>query len=221
MQCNVLSEDDKVEVLYGSADARASRRVREHLAACPACRDELRALEGTRRKLQLWTLPASGRPAARRPGLRALPVAAALLVALGGAFALRGTEIRYEAGRISMRIGPSDDQALRQLLAEQQARHEREIADIRASLTQPIPAPAALRRSDVQGWIRESEDRQSRAFLARLAEFKERSDSERRLDMARVSAGLSYLDGKNGQHVARTSELMNYMLQASYKGSVR
>jgi hypothetical protein len=80
-----------------------------------------------------------------------------------------------------------------------------------------VPSAAGLGRGEVEAIVHESEARQSQRFLARFEEFKERSDSERRLDMARVSAGLSYLDGKNGQHVARTSELMNYMLQASYK----
>ena len=88
---------------------------------------------------------------------------------------------------------------------------------MRASLATVNTSASVPTRADVLGFIRESEARQSKELLARFEEFKERSDSERRLDMARVSAGLSYLDGKNGQHVARTSELMNYMLQASYK----
>jgi hypothetical protein len=218
MQCNVLGDDEKVDVLYGSAEPAAARRVREHLSVCAPCRDELRALEGTRKQLGLWTLPKSSRQEAiRRRFLPPLAVAAAVLLALGAALALRGSEIRYEEGRVSFRIGPPHDQALRQLLADQDARHQREIAALRATLTPPASQSPAPGPSEVHGWIRESEARQTRAFLARFAEFKERSDSERRLDLARVSAGLSYLDGKNGQHVARTSELMNSMLQASYQ----
>ncbi len=122
-----------------------------------------------------------------------------------------------------MAVSPSaSDRApspsLRQELAELDARHQREIAALKASLAQPSSTVAtAVQPSDVQAWIRESEARQSQQLQARIAEVKERAESQRRLDMARVSAGLSYLDGKNGQHVARTSELMNYMLQASYK----
>jgi hypothetical protein len=136
---------------------------------------------------------------------------------LGGTFALRGSELRYEAGRVSFRVGPQADEPIRRLIEEQDARHQQEMAALRASLTVPASAAAVPSRAEVEAWIRASEARQSEQLLARFAEFKERSDSERRLDMARVSAGLSYLDGKNGQHVARTSELMNYMLQASYK----
>jgi hypothetical protein len=218
MQCNVLGEEDKIDVLYGSAEPAVARRVRQHVSTCTACREELTALEATRKKLSIWTLPESaGQTPARLRLSWGLPLAAAILVALGGAMALRGSELRYEDGRVSLRVGSSDDQPLRRLLAEQDARHQREIAALRASLTATASSAPVPTRADVLGWIRDSEVLQSQQFLARFDEFKERSNSERRLDMARVSAGLSYLDGKNGQHVARTSELMNYMLQASYK----
>ncbi len=36
MQCNVLDEADKIDVLYGSAEPAQARRVREHLSACAA-----------------------------------------------------------------------------------------------------------------------------------------------------------------------------------------
>ena len=35
------------------------------------------------------------------------------------------------------------------------------------------------------------------------------------MDLARVAAGLSYLDGQYGQQVARTNELMSYVLDAT------
>jgi hypothetical protein len=218
MQCNVLGEEDKIDVLYGSVEPARARRVRKHLSACAECREEFTALEGTRRTLGTWRLPESSRrPPARLRLSWCLPLAAAVLLTLGGALALRGFELRYEAGRVSFRIGPSDDQPLRRLIEERDGRRQREIAALRASLSTPSSSAAVPTRADVLSWIRESEARQSGQLLSRFEEFKERSDSERRLDMARVSAGLSYLDGKNGQHVARTSELMNYMLQASYK----
>ena len=39
----------------------------------------------------------------------------------------------------------------------------------------------------------------------------------RRADMAQVAASLSYLDGRHGQRLARTNELLGYFLQASDK----
>jgi hypothetical protein len=35
------------------------------------------------------------------------------------------------------------------------------------------------------------------------------------VDLARVAAGLSYLDGQHGQQIARTNELMGYVLGAA------
>src|SRR5206468_3453117 len=49
-----------------------------------------------------------------------------------------------------------------------------------------------------------------------LARFDRKEEAQRRYDLARVAAGLSYLDGKNGQHVARTTELMGYVLDAAH-----
>jgi hypothetical protein len=222
MQCNVLRDDEKIDVLYGEASPEAAARVREHVRSCAACRDELSALGRARQRLRSWTLSESPRAQAPRRFLHwALPVAATALLALGGALFYQGSEVRYEDGRIAFRIGVPEDQAFRQMLAEQEARHAREMADLRAALSAaPAAAPAAgtqVRLAQVQELIRESEARQGQRFLARLEELRERTDAQRRIDMARVSAGLSYLDGKNGQQMARTSELMNTMLQASYK----
>jgi hypothetical protein len=35
--------------------------------------------------------------------------------------------------------------------------------------------------------------------------------------MAQVAASLSYLDGRHGEQLARTNELLGYFLQASQK----
>jgi hypothetical protein len=217
MQCNVLGEEEKIDALYGGAEPAVARRVQRHLEACSVCRDEIKALQGTRQQLSLWTLPESSRGSRARSLVFWLPLAAAVLLALGAAITLRGSAMSYERGHFSFRFGPAADESLRQLLAQQDARHQREIAALRASLAQPSSAAPTLSRADVLAWIRDSEARQSQRLFARFEELKERSDAQRRLDMARVSAGLSYLDGKSGQHVARTSELMNSMLQASYK----
>jgi hypothetical protein len=217
MQCNVLPDEEKIEALYGEASPEVEGRVRQHLEACPSCREELRGLRGTRARLSTWTLPETARPRIRPRVLPwALPVAAAALLALGGLAAYLGSEVRYEDGRVSVRIGVRGDEGLRRALAEQENRHAREIAALRAALAPTSPPAAGLRLADVQSLIRESEARQGQLFLTRLQDLRERTDAQRRIDLARVSAGLSYLDGKNGQQLARTSELMNTMLQASY-----
>ena len=65
--------------------------------------------------------------------------------------------------------------------------------------------------------VRQSEARQEAKVTARLAAMSENAETQRRYDLARVSAGLSYLEGKSGQDVVRTTELMGYVLQASQK----
>ena len=65
--------------------------------------------------------------------------------------------------------------------------------------------------------IRESEARQTVVLDASLRGLAERSDAQRREDMAQVSAGFSYLEGRTGLQVARTTELMGHVLSASQK----
>jgi hypothetical protein len=109
------------------------------------------------------------------------------------------------------------------LLAEQEARHRRELAALEARL-----APGAARRAAaetdhdallarVAEMIRESETRQSRLLDTSLSDLGQKSEARRRYDLARISAGFSYLEGKTGQQVARTTELMGYVLEASQK----
>jgi hypothetical protein len=69
----------------------------------------------------------------------------------------------------------------------------------------------------VAALIRESEARQAQRFNASLRDLGQQSEAQRRYDLARISAGFSYLEGKTGQQVARTTELMGYMLEASQK----
>jgi hypothetical protein len=63
--------------------------------------------------------------------------------------------------------------------------------------------------------IRDSEARQDARVSARLAALTEEAETQRRYDLARVSAGLSYLEGRTGQDMVRTTELMGRVLQAS------
>ncbi len=221
MECVVI-RDEMMDALYGEASAEASRRVDEHLGVCAACRDEMAALRNLRRDLGSWKLPELARP--RRAGgsrqrFRApLTAAAGFLLALGAGFALSGSELRLEQGRLAFRLGRDAD-AHRELSASE-ARHRREIAELRAAI---VPVVASAGSEDaailerVQALLRESEQRQARRLDGQLRELSIRSDAQRRYDLARVSAGLSYLDAKTGQHVARTSELMGYVLQAAEK----
>lgn len=225
MRCEELV-DDRVAVLYGEADDEARQRVAEHLEGCDECREELHAFRNLRRELPAWKLPATQRP--RRPWRRpgpwgagwALPVAAALLISLGTTLWLGGAELRYDRNGFALRVGRAEQAQVARLLEAQAARHEADLVALRTSLPS-APRTAAgddealLQR--VHELIRASEQRQGLALRASLAEVGERAELQRRYDLARIRAGLSYLDGQSGQHMARTSELMGYVLEASQK----
>jgi hypothetical protein len=206
-----LSED-KVDVLYGEADIEVRARVEAHLAACAACRDEMGSLARVRQDLAAWQLPRA-RPAYTPRGFvlpRWLAAAATLLVGIG------------------LGLGASGYVSLRRALAAQEARataleqgQRRAEAALAAALASPRPAaadPAALASlvdARVAEQLRTSETRQARQLELRLAGFGDRVEAQRRVDLARVAAGLSYLDGRHGQQLARTNELMGYVLQTA------
>jgi hypothetical protein len=221
MVCTAV-RDEMLDVLYDEAEPAARRRVEDHLGSCADCRAELAGLRRLRGELPHWKLPAGLAQGRKRPLLpRRLTVAAAvaagLIVALGAALGLSGSELRYQDGRVAFRLGRGGAD-LEPLLAAQEARHREEIRALRASLGPEAPAEdRQLSLRQVQDLIRLSEARQAALLRTSLAELNERSEAQRNYDMARVSAGLSYLDGKTGEHVARTTELMGYVLQAAQR----
>lgn len=218
MDCSEI-RDDMLDVLYGEGGPAVARRVEAHRAACAACNAEMEALASTRKTLQAWKLPELPHRAVARPwGWRGLAAAAGIALALGAGLGLSGSSVRYEDGRVSFRLGRGDDKDIRGLLLEQERRHQQEIAVLRTSL--PVVGesgsePRVLAR--VRDMIRESEARQALLLTSSLQDLADESDRQRRYDMARISAGLSYLDERNGKHVAQTTELMGYVLQAAQK----
>ena len=202
-----------MDVLYGEADAAASARVEEHVAGCAACREEMAALRSVRRDLRAWRLP-TARPTFTPRGLVLPRWAAAAALA---------------AARASGRLWASTGYAsLRRSLVEQEARagdlerrHRDTVQALEAALRGRPPATldttALLAGLDarIDERLRASEARQSERLDRRLASVEERADAQRRVDMARVAASLSYLDGRHGEQLARTNELVGYVIEAS------
>ena len=189
--------DRMLDVLYGEADAASARAWEDHQRDCAACGDEMRALRGVRRDLAAWTPPA--RRGTTKPGLTAwLPVAAGLALALLGGAAL--LQSQQQVDRLAAALSAHD------------ARHRAEIDALRAQATN---ASGDATLAEVRRLLRESEARQALVLDASLRGLAERSDAQRREDMAQVSAGFSYLEGRTGLQVARTTELMGHVLQAS------
>jgi hypothetical protein len=218
MECSEV-RDDMLDVLYGEASPAVARRVEAHQAACGACRAEMESLATTRKTLQAWRLPEARRHRSHDRGWawRPLAAAAGLVLAFGAGLGVTGSTLRYEEGRISLRLGKSGDADVKSLLQGQEQRHQQEIAALRASLPLADSGSGTRVLAQVRDMIRESEARQAVLLSSSLQDQADESDRQRRYDMARVSAGLSYLDERNGKHVAQTTELMGYVLQAAEK----
>jgi anti-sigma factor RsiW len=215
MQCSRIQDEElsaqKMELLYGEADAETRARVEAHLAECAACREEMAALARLRRDLRAWTID-EGRPSLAvpsRPWTGWLGLAAACLLGLGVGLAL--------VGYASLRHDLATQQAR---AVERERRYREEIATLRASLDTRSAIPDQRRlmaRVDetLDKGIRESERRQRQQLQASFARWTDEMEARRRLDLARVAAGLSYLDGQQGEQLARTNELMGYVLEAA------
>jgi putative zinc finger protein len=219
MDCDAY-RDDLMDVLYGEADPATARRFQEHQARCAACREETASLRRVRRDLDGWVL--APRVASRvKPLLRPryLAAAAAVLLSLaGGALVLAKGELRYPNGQVAFRVAaPAPEVAeLRQLLREQEARHQQALVELRTA--QPASAAAGDRDAllrEVARLVHESETRQSAAVAASLSELADRTETQRRVDFAQMSAGLSLLESRTGLQAARTTELMGKVVLAS------
>lgn len=227
MECESF-RDDMLAVLYGEADAGTAARFEAHRTSCAACGDELAGLRSLRRTLETWSIPEKAVPGARSgdwAGLRRLAAAAGLLLALGGALGLSGMQVQYSRGGVSIRLGRGGIEDVRPLLDGLEQRQRQQLKVLEERLHAPAGARPAAQSPPhdaallprVEALIRDSEARQQRLLDASLLELGERSETQRRYDLARISAGFSYLEGKTGQQVARTTELMGYVLQASQK----
>ena len=218
MECEQISDErlqaDKMDVLYGEADAEVRARVEAHLRHCAACGGELQAFSVLRHDLAAWQLPPQ-RPAFTPRGVvvpRWLLAAAALLLG------------------VSLSLGASGYLSLRRALAAQEARaaelearQRRAAAVLERALAQARPAAdeqALLSRLDARldERLRGSEAQQTRRVDLRLADWTTRAEAQRRVDLARVAEGLRYVDGRHGQQLARTNELMGYVLEATAPG---
>jgi hypothetical protein len=213
MKCDELVED-RMDALYGEADGPTLVRLEEHEASCARCRDERLALRGLRETLQAFGELESNHQSPRLAERgRWLLAAAAIVLAIGGAFGLAGTEVGYRDGHLDLRVGRGGDVSA--LLARQEERHQAEIAAIRASLSRPDGLQSSTTLDEVKSLVMESERRQQESWRADLVRLEGRASTARRLDIARVSAGLAYLDRRNSSDAARTAEWMGYVLQAS------
>jgi len=217
MECENFRED-LMDVLYGEADAGAARRFATHEAACGLCREELGALRRLRGQLSAWRAVEPPHAAWRSPqvaGGRWLAAAAVVLVSLGAGLGLAGAHVSYGDGRLNVGLGRGGDTHVALVALEE--RHRREIAALRAELSAAVPHDEATLVARVEEMVRASEARQTSVVQAGLEDVRRDAEARRRYDLARVSAGLAYLDGKAGLQAARQAELVGQILQASHE----
>lgn len=219
MDCDAF-RDDLMDVLYGEADPATAHRFQEHQARCAACREEVSSLRRVRRDLDGWVL--APRVASRMKPLlrpRYLAAAAAVLLAVsGGALVLAKGELRYPNGEVAFRVAaPAPEVAeLRQLLREQAERHQQALLELQAA--RPASAAPADREEllrEVARLVRESETKQTAIFSASLNDLADRTETQRRVDFAQMSAGLSILEAKTGVQNMKTTDLIGRVVLAS------
>jgi len=221
MQCHDFTENF-VAALYGEAEAQEHQALDEHLKQCGDCRAEWQAFHAVREDLKTWRAPdfqhAPGRQLAPSTRWGWLAAAAVLLLSLGGALRISGLQIESGPAGLVARFGARPMEL--EPLATAQEQQGRELASLRAALqAQPLRDTGAQDSDALLIKVRElvaaSELRQRQQWQALLSEAHERLEAERRFDRARVAASLSYLEGRTGQHMARTTQLVGYMLEAS------
>ena len=218
MECEEIGDEllqaDKMDVLYGEADAAvagARRGAPRGLRRLP--RGDGAASRRCGTSLAAWQLPAG------RAGVHAARDRRAALA--------RPPPPRSSLG-VGLSLGATGYVSLRRALAAQEARAARSRSAsarpalaLEQALAQPArrrgrrrAAVAGRRARSTSGCGRARRARRSSSTL-RLADWTTRAEAQRRVDLARVAAGLSYLDGRHGQQLARTNELMGYVLDAT------
>jgi hypothetical protein len=216
MDCDAC-RDDMLDVLYGEGGEAAARRLEAHQGACAECRREMAELRRLRGDLAHWRLPEllRGMPAVSSDRGRipfALAAAAVVILAVGASLGLAGAELRKDEAGLSLRLGRGPDT---RAMAEMEQRHRAEIAALRAEIAAVRSPDERQLLTTVAGMIRQSEGRQEEARLDSVRLLRRRTEAQRQYDLARMSAGLAYLDGKAGLQAARTTELVGHLLQAS------
>lgn len=240
ISCEAI-RDDIVALLYDDGDREERTRARDHLAQCVPCRAEYSELKGVRKALGGWTLPLPTPLPKAQPRVTAgwfptgLAAAAGVVLGIGVAVTGLGTfssssENTPVAASASARPAASAQfvsyNEIQELLKQQEARHQAEIAELRQTLEQvaeAAPAGGSMRNvssmspAAFESLLKASEARQARMFEARLAGLRNESELQRQYDMAQIAAGLAYIDSRTGADAARTSELMKNLVRVTAK----
>ncbi len=114
---NHPKQEEWVPYLFGEAKAPERRRLKEHLRACPECRDEFAAWRRNLKQLDAWKLPPAERPRATFEPVLKWAFATVVVLVLGAGFAIgRLTSATVSAERVRAAIEPQLRQEIAQML---------------------------------------------------------------------------------------------------------
>ena len=187
-----------IEYLYDEGDAAARRSFERHLAACEACRQEVRALRTVRTDLLAWDVPAHESvwtpfaPAPAVPWFRQVPAwamaaAATLVFAIGGAggFVTRAVLAASDPPAPQV-LTAADLASLRQQILEQvRADVTGQVGAVSARVSdlaaRPTVNPAVIVKR-AESLVADSDQRQQQDYLQRINGVTMEFDRQRRLD---------------------------------------
>jgi hypothetical protein len=236
------SKERLVGYLYDELDAAGRRAFETHLLTCGECRAELGGLRATRGHIATWAPPqpelglrmvhgAAGPAAAPRVRYAPWGLAAAAALVLAASAAVANVEVRYGADGLVVRTGwgraeapvaavPTRDVAVAS--SQEVASIDRRLKEIESALSassapgmQAVSAPAlnedeVLRR--VRQLISESESRQQRESVQRMAQVFQDFDRLRRSDLAVLQQGLGQYQGVTNLEIAQYRDAVNQLL---------
>jgi hypothetical protein len=222
----------------GPAPGEGFRRVRTDLAEwdAPELGARVALLPGREpaQRPRWWAIP------------RGVGLAAAATLVLGLSAGLANLEVRYDASGVLVRTGWSGASAAAQVGPRSEPARapdatspawRAELAALERQLREELLATAADRQpgalatagirgrsSDaellrrVQALVDESEVRQQRNLALRVAELARDFEFQRKTDLVQIQQGMGRLEGRTEAEVARTRELMNYIVRVSQHG---
>lgn len=178
MSFSCTDKDILVAYIYGECDAENRAALEAHLAACPACADEVSGFGVVRQALSQWSAPerVGGfrlvreeetpvsatvlRPARWwRAPLPALARAAAAILLVAGGAALANLEVRYDKDGFVVRTGWGKSQAApTQAAAQPTSAIAPQPVAIVPTAVQSAPADSALWRSEFSAFQRQVRD---------------------------------------------------------------
>jgi hypothetical protein len=223
MNCDT-AKADLMDYFYQELPPDKRRNFEQHLAGCPACRDEVAALTTTATTLRCWPqedADLSLRFVAQQTGFSLLRLrwqqlrrfafafagAAALLLVVLSAL---NFEASYAGGELNIQLSMLPGNGGKQVVS--------------AIPVDSLAAPVTRREFEawkadsyqfVQAWLETSEQRQSRRIGTSLARLALDIEQQRRQDLQLVGEGIEAFQWRNRRQLQTTNKALQQLLLAT------